>query len=354
MVPANKKDLHLDSNSAQGKEKVPSVVNRPTSTQLNHHEDEDENGYVLIDDYVRHFPLPKSDEDQEDRVIKPSSSKACDKIYPLPNDKKCKGCFQALPERKVTRSQQLKLTSTMSMPPGPVNSGVPFSAYSRRSFVAKGNSANSTSARPYENSIPSGIGVVSAKSTPGCSNTSEMDNDIVYVLPENPGCTNKPMVGEHKNRNVSGHPLSENLPGMYDDIIPTTPVKLAFTNEPVVRMDQDRNQHEVDFVITQQNPAYAAIPHIYEDILTISPEYQIYTNNSVVDEDENYSGKSCVPIQTNPAYAATPEMYEDFISTTSKNSTYINEPALGEHSYDDERSIPASYTTALMLPSKYK
>ena len=129
---------------------------------------------------------------------------------------------------------------------------------------------------------------------------------------------------------------------MYDDIIPTTPVKVGHLNDSAFHVDQDVSHHGVEFVTTQENPAYAVIPRAYNGTRQMTPDNQFYINNSMVDQDGLRSGHDGVEVQSNPAYAATPQMYEDFIHTAPKTPDYINESTLGAKSYYDGRSIGAN------------
>ena len=304
-MPASQKDLHLQSNSACRKDKVISTANLSTSTELDHREDEDENGYVLIDDYVRRFPPPNR-----------------------------KSCFEMQPGmQRFTRAQQSSLPSPISMSPNAVCSGRSRSVHSRRSFASKANRGNATNANAHENSILNAVGNTPVQNYSGCSATSETDNDIVYVLPENPPCTHEPIRGEYSNQIESGKMPSESFPRMYDDIIPTTPVKLTYTTESWLHKDQASNHHGFGFVATRENPAYAMIPDAYDNVFHTVSENQIYTNDSAIDQDGNCIGDHDVVTQANPAYAATPRMYEDFIRTAPIISEYTNESTLGENSY---------------------
>ena len=339
LVPASKKDLHLESNSAYRKEKVISTVNPSASKEMNHCEDEDENGYVLIDDYVRRFPPPRNKQGKEESVTKPCNISATDGC-PLPSDTDYESDFQMLPEiKRLTRARQTKLNSPGSMSPHLATSNGDHSVDSRRPFVTRTTLANAANVEEYENSIINGVGITSLQSHPGYPAPSERDNDIVYVLPEDAAYPNDPIVGEYSNQEGWCHPPIEGQPGMYDDIIPTTPVKLGHLNESAFHVDQDVNHHGVEFVTTQENPAYAVIPHVYDGTRHMTPDNQVYINNSMVDHEGHCSGHNGVEVQANPAYAATPQMYEDFIHTAPKTPDYINESTLGAKSYCDGRSV---------------
>ena len=347
-------------NSAKGIEESTSLVNSSTSAPRKQHEDEDENGYVRMDECLSVFSqnsailpskLQKSDEGTTKDRFQAKNTPV------MRFTKHGKGCLPVVPQlhyfATLNQSNFTSLTNGTQLPV--TNAGGP----SNHRIPSLGNviQGNVSYDMEHENRVYDGVDIDATENDPVYANVLEIHvyDDTVNETSENSARTNETVV-DAKNACDGGNPVptldypSNEIAGeVYDDVIHTPPGNTASRNESVEGMAKVKFCDEVQFVLTQDNPAYTTTPGIHDDSNHVTPEKPPYPNRLVVNEDSSQNGLNSIMTSKEPTYASAQEIHDNVICVQPKIPAFKSASLVGEDGTRNGRSIATKHNMAYAI-----